>query len=156
MFEDGQDAPHPGVIVTARAFANAIRATDDPPLLVLLNSCKSAAQIDDLVDQVVPFAIGMADSIDDADAINYAAQFYAAIANGQSVNSAHLAGQVRLKLDGLPICPRWRGHPMSTRQQRSSSNPSTLEEQCLGAKAACHRSAVDPARLRPPRISVLR
>ena len=101
VFEDEQDAPHSGVIVTARAFANAIRATDDPPLLVLLNSCKSAAQIDDLVDQVVPFAIGMADSIDDADAINYAAQFYAAIANGQSVNSAHLAGQVRLELDGL-------------------------------------------------------
>ena len=101
VFEDEQDTPHPGVIVTARAFANAIRATDDPPLLVLLNSCKSAAQIDDLVDQVVPFAIGMADSIDDADAINYAAQFYAAIANGQSVNSAHLAGQVRLELDGL-------------------------------------------------------
>lgn len=40
---------------------------------VLLNYCKSASQIDDLVAQVVPFAIGMADSIDDDDAINYAA-----------------------------------------------------------------------------------
>ena len=101
VFEDETDAPHEGVIVTARAFARAISATDDPPLLVLLNSCRSAAQIDDLVAQVVPFAIGMADSIEDADAINYAAQFYAAVANGQSINSSHLSGQAALELAGL-------------------------------------------------------
>lgn len=101
VFEDEADEPHEGVIVTARAFARAISATDDPPLLVLLNSCRSAAQIDDLVAQVVPFAIGMADSIEDADAINYAAQFYAAVANGQSINSSHLSGQAALELAGL-------------------------------------------------------
>jgi hypothetical protein len=101
LFEDEQDEPHAGVIVTARAFAKAVQATDDPPLLVLLNSCKSAAQIDDLVAQVVPFAIGMADSIDDGDAINYAAQFYAAITNGQSISSSHLSGQAALELAGL-------------------------------------------------------
>lgn len=101
VFEDEQDEPHEGVIVTATAFANAIRATDDPPQLVLLNSCNSASQIDALVEQVVPFAIGMADEIDDGDAINYAAQFYASIANGQSIDAAHLAGKVRLELDGL-------------------------------------------------------
>ncbi len=101
VFEDEQDEPHEGVIVTARAFAHAVQATDDPPLLVLLNSCKSAAQIDDLVAEVVPFAIGMADSIDDGDAIHYAAQFYAAIANGQSIRSAHLSGQASLELAGL-------------------------------------------------------
>lgn len=101
VFEDEQDEPHKGVIVTARAFAKAVQATDDPPLLVLLNSCKSAAQIDDLVAEVAPFAIGMADSIDDSDAINYAAQFYAAIANGQSINASHLSGQAALELAGL-------------------------------------------------------
>ena len=101
VFEDEQDEPHKGVIVTARAFAKAIQATDDPPLLVMLNSCKSAGQIDNLVAQVVPFAIGMADSIDDADAINYAAQFYAAVANGQSINASHLSGQAALELAGL-------------------------------------------------------
>lgn len=101
VFEDETDEPHEGVIVTAHAFAQAIRATDDPPLLVLLNSCRSAAQIDDLVAQVVPFAIGMADSIGDTDAISYAAQFYAAVANGQSINSSHLSGQVALELAGL-------------------------------------------------------
>ena len=101
VFEDEADEPHEGVIVTALAFARAISATDDPPLLVLLNSCRSAAQIDDLVARVVPFAIGMADSIEDADAINYAAQFYAAVANGQSIISSHLSGQAALELAGL-------------------------------------------------------
>jgi len=68
---------------------------------VLLNSCNSASQIDDLVAEVVPFAIGMADEIDDGDAITYAAQFYAAVANGQSIKSAHLSAQAALELAGL-------------------------------------------------------
>lgn len=101
VFEDEEDASHQGVVVTARAFASAMRATDEPPLLVLLNSCNSAAQIDDLVTLGVPFAIGMADNIDDGDAINYAAQFYAGIANGQSVKASHLLGQAALELAGL-------------------------------------------------------
>lgn len=101
VFEDERDEPHQGVIVTAHAFASAVRATDDPPLLVLLNSCNSASQIDDLIEKVVPFAIGMAEEIDDGDAITYAAQFYAAVANGQSISSAHLAAQAALELAGL-------------------------------------------------------
>lgn len=101
VFEEERDEPHPGVVVTARAFASAIAATDDPPLLVLLNSCNSASQIDHLVAQVVPFAIGMSDEIDDGDAIAYAAQFYAAVANGQSINSAHLSARAALELAGL-------------------------------------------------------
>lgn len=101
VFEDEKDEPHQGVIVTARAFARAIQATDDPPLLVLLNSCNSATQIDNIVAQVAPFAIGMSDVIDDGDAINYAAQFYAAVANGQSISSSHLSAQAALKLAGL-------------------------------------------------------
>jgi hypothetical protein len=101
VFEDDLDESHEGVVVTARAFMKAVQGTDDPPLLVLLNSCKSAAQIDDLVAQIVPFAIGMADTIDDGDAINYAAQFYAAIANGQSIRASHLSGQAALELAGL-------------------------------------------------------
>lgn len=101
VFEDEVDEPHDGVIVSALALSHAVQATDTPPLLVLLNSCNSAGQIDGLVEQVVPFAIGMADSIDDGDAINYAAQFYAAIANGQSIRSAHLSGRAALELAGL-------------------------------------------------------
>lgn len=100
-FEDDVDEPHDGVVVTAEAFARAVSASDDPPVLVLLNSCDSAGQIDDLVEAVVPFAIGMSDEIGDGDAIIYAAQFYAAVANGQSIRSAHLSGQAALELAGL-------------------------------------------------------
>jgi hypothetical protein len=51
---------------------------------------------------VVPFAIGMADEIDDTDAITYAARFDAAVADGQSIEVAHRMGRARLELDGLP------------------------------------------------------
>lgn len=101
VFEDELDEPHSGVIVTARAFAAAVEATDDPPLLVLLNSCNSASQINEIVERVAPFAIGMSDGIDDGDAIAYAAQFYAAVANGQSIRSSHLSAQAALQLAGL-------------------------------------------------------
>jgi hypothetical protein len=43
----------------------------------------------------------MADEVEDVDAITYAAQFYAAVANGQSVRSAHLSGRAALELAGL-------------------------------------------------------
>ncbi len=101
VFEEERDDLHEGVIVTARAFASAVRANDDPPLLVLLNSCSSASQTEQLVETVVPFAIGMADEIADGDAIIYAAQFYAAVANGQSIRAAHLSAQAALELAGL-------------------------------------------------------
>jgi len=102
-FEHDRDEPHDqGAIVTARAFAESIAAPDDPPLLVLLNSCNSASQIDDLIEKTsIEFAIGMADEIDDGDAITYAAQFYAAVADGQSIGAANALGRARLKADGL-------------------------------------------------------
>ena len=99
--EDERDEPHRGVIVTATAFSSAVRACDESPLLVLLNSCKSAAQLPDLVRDEIPLAIGMADEIDDGDAITYAAQFYAAVANGQSVGSSHASARAALELGGL-------------------------------------------------------
>lgn len=101
VFEDDRDEGYKDAIVTAHAFANAIRATDEPPLLVLLNPCNSASQIDDIVSRVAPFAIGMADSIGDVDAINYAARFYASIADGQSIESAHNVAKSSLELLGL-------------------------------------------------------
>jgi hypothetical protein len=102
VLEDDLDDPHQGVVVDAKAFADALGVLSDPPLLVMLNSCRSASQIDDLVAQVVPFAIGMSESIDDRDAITYAARFYASVANGNSLLEAHNFGRAELKLDGLP------------------------------------------------------
>ncbi|MGW7359983.1 hypothetical protein ACWGI0_25975 [Streptomyces sp. NPDC054802] len=99
-FEKDQDGFHESAIVSAGAFARAIAAVDDKPLLVLLNSCHSAAQTTRLID-TVPFAIGMSDSIGDVDAITYAARFYAAIAEGQSVQAAHLISQAAVEMNGL-------------------------------------------------------
>ncbi len=102
VFEDDVDDPHRGVVVRAGAFAGALGSITEPPLLVMLNSCRSASQIDKLVEQVVPFAVGMSDSIDDRDAIAYAARFYASVANGTSLQEAHDLGRAALALDGLP------------------------------------------------------
>lgn len=100
VLEADQDEGGRDAVVSASAFASAVRATDVPPLLIVLNSCNSAGQIDALVEQVVPFAIGMSDSVMDGDAITYAARFYANVANGQSLASAHLAGKARLEMNG--------------------------------------------------------
>lgn len=99
-FEKGEDGFHEGAIVSADAFARAIAAVDDKPLLVLLNSCHSATQTEKLVD-TVPFAIGMSDTISDGDAITYAARFYASVADGQSVQGAHLLSQAAVAMNGL-------------------------------------------------------
>ncbi|WP_055701525.1 hypothetical protein [Streptomyces silaceus] len=99
-FERDVDDHHEPAIVSAEAFARAIAALDEKPLLVLLNSCHSAAQIKHLVD-IVPFAIGMSDSILDGDAIAYAARFYAVVAEGQSIRSAHLLSRSDMELNGL-------------------------------------------------------
>lgn len=101
VLEDEIDEHHAGVVVSAEAFAHAIAATDSPPLLVVLNACNSASQIPLLVGRVAPFVIGMSSEITDGDAITYATGFYAAVANGQSIHSAHLSGRAALELAGL-------------------------------------------------------
>ncbi|MEJ2865981.1 hypothetical protein [Actinomycetospora flava] len=103
VFEDDVDAHHEGVVVAAETFARALSALDSPPLLVMLNSCHSASQADTLVDEdVVPFAIGMSDEVKDQDAIEYAARFYASIANGSSLRESHLMSQTAVALAGSP------------------------------------------------------
>ena len=101
VFERDEDGHHIGRTVTASAFAKAIMATDNPPLMIVLNGCSTAGQLDGLIDGGVPFAIGMTDEIADSDAIVYAARFYGAIADGLSVQSAHEQGRANLELNGL-------------------------------------------------------
>lgn len=120
IFDADSDDFNDGVIVSSGAFARAIAATDDPPLLVLLNSCNSAAQIDQLVEAVTPFAIGMSAEIEDGDAITYATQFYAAIANGQSILSAHRSGRAAVELAGLP------GHDLPSLAHAPTVDPASV------------------------------
>ncbi|MFJ7182250.1 SAV_2336 N-terminal domain-related protein [Streptomyces massasporeus] len=98
--EQGADLFHGHAIASADALARAIAAVDDKPLIVLLNSSLSEIQITQLV-AAIPFVIAMPASIGDVDAITYAARFYAAIADGQSVHAAHLLSRVAVEMNGL-------------------------------------------------------
>lgn len=80
--------------------ARALGATDSPPRLVVLNACNSLKGAGPLL-QTVPVAIGMADAIDDASAVVFAARFYAAIGSGQSVASA--LEQARVAMDAASL-----------------------------------------------------
>ncbi|MCX5524752.1 CHAT domain-containing protein [Streptomyces bobili] len=100
VFEKDLDRLHRGATVTAEAFARALAAVDDPPVLVVLNSCASAAQAEKLIG-TVPFAIGMSASIGDMDAIAYAARFYATLCEGQSLRAANAVAKSAIELAGL-------------------------------------------------------
>lgn len=82
-------------------FKELLESTDEAPLLVVLNACKSAAQLDSLLGKVA-MAIGMDDSIGDIDAIVFATRFYSTLAEGQSVEAALTTARVEMKLNGLP------------------------------------------------------
>lgn len=100
-FEQDRDELHAGANISAKSFVSAVTAVDEPPELIVLNSCHSAAQIEYLTS-FIPFAIGMADKIDDKAAVKYAARFYASVANGQSIQAAHALGRVAIDTAGLP------------------------------------------------------
>lgn len=80
--------------------ARAIGAVDDPPALVVLNACRTGSQLAGLLD-AVPLAIGMRDSIGDADAMAFTARFYAVVSDAQSVAGAYRGAKVALELSGL-------------------------------------------------------
>lgn len=101
VFEQDTDHPNYGINIRADVFARALASVDTPPGLVVLNSCSSADQAYGLVAGIVPFAIGMADEIEDHAAIGYAARFYGAIADGQSIAGAHNVARIALELEGI-------------------------------------------------------
>jgi hypothetical protein len=100
-FDDGGNEHGPGKTVTARAFKAAVEAPDEPPRLVVLNSCESAAQLTALLGKV-PTAIGMSDSIGDPDALTFATRFYRSLAEGQSVQASLETARADMKMNGLP------------------------------------------------------
>lgn len=102
VFEEDTDEPNPGVVVSGTALAAALGAVDEPPLLVVLNACSSAQQAQRIADGIARFAIGHSDSIADSDAIAYAARFYAALADGQSIGAAHELAKAALQMIGTP------------------------------------------------------
>lgn len=80
---------------------SALEATDNPPKLVVLNSCFGAIAAVDLLGKVEA-VVAMNDSIDDTAASAFARQLYSAIFSGQSLTNAVEQGRIALRAMQLP------------------------------------------------------
>ncbi|HWL04173.1 MAG TPA: CHAT domain-containing protein [Xanthobacteraceae bacterium] len=74
----------------------ALRATDTPPEVVVLNACRSAGARTSLLGSAKALIV-MQDSISDIAAIAFATKFYGAVASGQSLKSAYDQGVVAIE-----------------------------------------------------------
>ena len=95
LAEDGSSK-----FVTEEAMAASIVTVADHVRVVFFNTCYSRAQAQ-AAAQHVDVAIGMNDSIGDAAARVFAAQFYSAIGFGYSVERAFNQAKARLMLEGI-------------------------------------------------------
>lgn len=89
-----------GKVVTFDLLAKAVAAVDAPPQIIVLNSCHSAGAKKALLPYVKA-VVAMGDSIGDLAATAFAAQFYAAIAAGQSLKAAFAQGLVAIEAVSL-------------------------------------------------------
>lgn len=80
--------------------AKALAATDNPPDVIVLNSCKSSAAKKTLL-ATVKIIIAMKESVSDIAAANFAQNFYAAIASGQSVKAGFEQGKVAVEATSI-------------------------------------------------------
>jgi tetratricopeptide (TPR) repeat protein len=69
---------------------------------VLLNSCQSEAQIEDIAAHI-PFVIGMKPALDDRAAIAFAVAFYECLGNGKSIPAAYDVACSAAILDGSAL-----------------------------------------------------
>jgi hypothetical protein len=87
-------------IVTFDLLAKAVAAVDAPPQVIVLNSCHSAGAKKAFLPPAKA-VIAMGDSISDLAATAFAAQFYAAVAAGQSLKAAFAQGVVAVEAVSL-------------------------------------------------------
>lgn len=121
VFDEGTDGygPNNGQRIGPDLFRELLESTDQAPMLVVLNACKSAAQLDLLLGKVA-MAVGMDDTIGDIDAIVFATRFYSTLAEGQSVEAALTTARVEMKLNGLP------DHDLPTLRSVDGVNPADV------------------------------
>jgi hypothetical protein len=94
--DDAKAARPAAKLVSFELLAEAIAATDTPPQVIVLNSCKSAGA-KKCFFPTAKAIVAMGDSIGDLAAIAFATKFYAAIAAGQSLHSAFAQGKVAVE-----------------------------------------------------------
>jgi hypothetical protein len=82
--------------VTFEMLAKAFRATDTPPIVVVLNACNSAGAADKLLEPVKAIVV-MQDSISDVGAVAFSTKFYGGIASGQSLKSSFEQGVIAVE-----------------------------------------------------------
>jgi hypothetical protein len=92
--------PSGKVVVSFDLLAKAVAAVDTPPQVIVLNSCHSAGAKKAFLPPAQA-VIAMGDSISDLAATAFAAQFYAAIAAGQSLKAAFAQGVVAIEAVSL-------------------------------------------------------
>lgn len=130
LFDNDNDNDTPGRSIPTGVLARAIGAVDHPPIVVVLNACESASQLEQLVNHV-PVAIGMSASVMDVDAITFATRFYSALAEGQSLQAAMAVARVDMEMNGL------EGHDLPTLRTADGVDPSRVVlVQPAGATAA--------------------
>ena len=83
----------PDQFLSFDSFVQALDAFDNPPKIVVLNSCSSAGVLNSNLLEIVDVAVVMTSSIGDMTATAFAVKFYAALASGQSVLSAFKQGR---------------------------------------------------------------
>jgi len=119
VFDDGGDVNGYGHHISVRAFKSAVEAPDEPHLLVVLNACKSADHLDQLLGRVA-LAVGMSDNIGDVDALTFATRFYRTLAEGQSVWAALATARADMEMNGLP------DHDLPTLAALDGIDPTTV------------------------------
>lgn len=94
--DDGKINNSVGQMMKFDLLADALAATDSPPILLVLNACDTLTGAKVLLN-AVKAVVAMSDSISDIGAATFAAQFYAAIANGQPISASLRQGRVAMK-----------------------------------------------------------
>ena len=96
LTDSGEVGKDSGKILTFDLLAKALAATDSPPEVIVLNSCKSSPAKKSLLPNA-NIIVTMTTSISDIAASAFAPRFYAAIAAGQSVKAAFEQGKVAVE-----------------------------------------------------------
>lgn len=100
VFDNASVETPEGRDVTFELLARALKATTDPPVLLVLNGCDTLDEAEVLLNAVL-VVVAMSTQITDLAATNFAAAFYRAVASAQSVRAALEQGAVALDMQGL-------------------------------------------------------
>jgi hypothetical protein len=98
MFEDDNGRSK---VVSGAALASLFDLFKDRVVCVVLNSCYSAQQAQE-ISKHIPYVVGMNRAIGDIAARKFSQGFYRAIWDGRSIEEAFASGKNTIELDGIP------------------------------------------------------